>query len=52
MLKVKYFKKFKNSEKSKYTRFDQQNSERFEVGLNFLAQSMSKLLKHEKSGRT
>ena len=37
MLKVKYFKKYKKSEKSEYTRWEQQNSERVEVGLNFLA---------------
>ena len=52
MLKVKYFKKYKKSEKYKYEQFDLKNSERFEVGLNFLAQSMSKLLKQKKSGRT
>ena len=52
MLKVKYFKKYKKSEKYKYEQFDLKNSERFEVGLNFLAQSMSKLLKQKKSGGT
>ena len=40
MLKVEYFKKVKKSEKSEFTQWEQQNSERFEVGWNFLAQSM------------
>ena len=52
MLKVKYFKKYKKSEKSEYVQWEQQNSERFEVGLNFLAQSMTKKLKAKKSGRS